>query len=306
MDEDRWERKRQRWERRWERRQRRWRSPRKHLVSGIVFIGIGFVFLLGNLGMIQVEEVFRFWPLLLILFGVIRLVERPDGYRESAGIFWIVIGLVFLAGSLGFLRVAVHDLWPVALIGVGALMLWRSSMARRQYGDGPGDFGERLGRKLDDLGERLGRAGDRFGEKLGGDSKASAGPDAGANPKTDTKPANENTASSNSVLSAMAILGGVERQNNCQDFRGGDVTAILGGCEIDLRGASITPPHEPVLEVFALWGGIEVRVPDDWTVISQVDPILGGFEDKTDQPKNESKRFVIRGSVVMGGIEVKN
>jgi len=107
-------------------------------------------------------------------------------------------------------------------------------------------------------------------------------------------------------LSATAILGGVKRVNNSQDFRGGDATAIMGGCEIDLRPASITPNHEPVLEVFAMWGGIEIRVPPDWTVISKVDPILGGFEDKTMPPKDESKRFVVRGSVVMGGIEVKN
>ena len=55
-----------------------------------------------------------------------------------------------------------------------------------------------------------------------------------------------------------------------------------------------------------MWGGIEIRVPPDWTVVSQVDPILGGFEDKTMPPKDESKRFIIHGSVVMGGIEVGN
>jgi predicted membrane protein len=108
------------------------------------------------------------------------------------------------------------------------------------------------------------------------------------------------------VLSATAVLGGVKRLNNSQDFRGGDATAIMGGCEIDLRAASITVPHEPVLEVFAMWGGIQIRVPPDWTVVSRVDPILGGFEDKTAQPKDESKRFVVRGTVVMGGVEVKN
>ena len=80
----------------------------------------------------------------------------------------------------------------------------------------------------------------------------------------------------------------------------------MGHCEIDLRPAGITDPNEPVLEVFALWGGIEVRVPADWTVISQVDPILGGFEDKTQPPKEETKRFIIRGPVIMGGIEVTN
>jgi hypothetical protein len=112
--------------------------------------------------------------------------------------------------------------------------------------------------------------------------------------------------SSNSIISSMAILGSVERRNNSQDFRGGNATAVMGRCEIDLRAAAITPPHEPVLEVFALWGGIEVRVPPDWTVVSHVDPIMGGYEDATQPPKEETKRFVIRGTVIMGGIEVTN
>src|SRR5947209_12079902 len=71
---------------------------------------------------------------------------------------------------------------------------------------------------------------------------------------------------SDSLFSASAVLGGLERRINSQDFRGGDVTAIMGGCQIDLRGASITPPNQAVLTVFALFGGIEIRIPDDWTI----------------------------------------
>src|SRR5207244_3107632 len=108
-----------------------------------------------------------------------------------------------------------------------------------------------------------------------------------------TKPHTEDrqpmAASSNSTISAMAILSGVERRTNSQDFRGSHATAFMGHCEIDLRTASIVTPNEPVLEVFSLWGMIEVRVPPDWTVVSQIDPIMGGYEDKTQPPKEESK-----------------
>ena len=181
-----------------------------------------------------------------------------------------------------------RDVWPVMLIGLGAFLLWRTSVVRRERTfepggttgtDGPSGAGSTAG---------IGGTDSTKGNAKAADDRSTA------------------STSSNSVLSAMAILGGVERRNNCQDFRGGDVTAIMGGCHIDLRGASITVPHEPVLEVFAMWGGIEIRVPPDWTVVSSVGPILGGYEDKTTPPKDDSKRFVVRGSVVMGGIEVKN
>ena len=80
----------------------------------------------------------------------------------------------------------------------------------------------------------------------------------------------------------------------------------MGRCEIDLRTASIMTPFQPVLEVFAMWGGVEIKVPTDWTIVSQVDPIMGGYEDDTLPPREASKRLVIRGLVIMGGIEVTN
>jgi predicted membrane protein len=249
------------------------RSPGTHLFSGALFIIVGAMFLLGNMGYLDIDEVVRFWPVILIGFGVVRLVEAEDNFAQSGGLFWIVVGGLFLLGSFRIIRLAVHDLWPVVLIGVGVLLLWRTMMNKR---------------------ERENLAASAASPGTG----ASSG---GSNPFVDT-----GATSSNSTLSATAILGGVERRNNSQDFRGGDVTAILGGCHIDLRTASITAPHEAKLEVYAMWGGIEIRVPADWTVVSQVAPILGGFEDKTLPPKDESKRLIVHGSVVMGGIEVGN
>src|SRR5262249_18024766 len=150
-----------------------------------------------------------------------------------AGIFWAVIGFLFLLGSFGIIRMTFRELWPILLIGIGALMLWRAVLVRR-----------------------------------GGPCLWNPGP-------ADAEgPAEANTTSSNSALSAKAILGGVERRIISQDFRGGDVTAIMGGCNLDFRSALIKPPNQAVLEVFALFGGIEIRVPEDWTVVSELEVIL--------------------------------
>ena len=59
--------------------------------------------------------------------------------------------------------------------------------------------------------------------------------------------------------------------------------------------------------MFALWGGIEIRVPPDWTVVSKITPILGGVDDKTRPPQGASRHcLVLRGFVVMAGVEIKN
>ena len=109
-----------------------------------------------------------------------------------------------------------------------------------------------------------------------------------------------------SIISAIAVLGGVVRKCNCKDFQGGELTAIMGGCEIDLREADIQS-EEAVINTFAWWGGIEIKVPEDWTVISKGFPLMGGFVDTT-RPHREGpkKRLVIQGFAIMGGVEIKN
>ncbi len=106
------------------------------------------------------------------------------------------------------------------------------------------------------------------------------------------------------TINATAILGGFERRIHSQDFRGGEVTAIMGGCALDMRGAQIQT--EAVINVFVMWGGITIKCPPDWTVILHGTPIMGGFTEKTTPPPDNSKRLIIRGYAIMGGVEVRN
>jgi hypothetical protein len=113
------------------------------------------------------------------------------------------------------------------------------------------------------------------------------------------KPGNDDA-----VVDIAAILGGYSRRIATPDFRGGEITAIMGGCELDLRQSGLR--DEAVLTVFAVCGGISLKVPPDWSVILQGTPILGGFEEKTIEPPDASKRLIIRGYAIMGGLEVRN
>jgi len=105
----------------------------------------------------------------------------------------------------------------------------------------------------------------------------------------------------------FALMGGFSRRNQSERFRGGDLFAMMGGIELDLNGA--TPADgQAVIEVFAMWGGIEIFVPDNWRVVSEAVPIMGAVQDSTrfadDQPL--AGTLVVRGLVMMGGVEVKN
>jgi hypothetical protein len=108
-----------------------------------------------------------------------------------------------------------------------------------------------------------------------------------------------------SMVSALAMLGGVNKVFRSQDFRGGELTALLGGCEVDLRPAGMQV-DEATLNVFTFWGGIELKVPEDWIVVNQGIPILGGVGDRTVPREGAQKRLVIRGFAIMGGVEIRN
>jgi predicted membrane protein len=112
------------------------------------------------------------------------------------------------------------------------------------------------------------------------------------------------TDDANSFIKAVAIMGGFKRMNNSQDFKGGELTAIMGGFELDLRDASIK--EEAIIDIFTMMGGMSMRIPEDWLVIFDVTPFMGGYDDKTRPPKESTKRLVIRGTTIMGGIEIKN
>ncbi|MFZ6658384.1 LiaI-LiaF-like domain-containing protein [Undibacterium sp. TJN19] len=102
----------------------------------------------------------------------------------------------------------------------------------------------------------------------------------------------------------VAVMSGNKMQNSSPDFKGGEINVVMGGVELDLRGASIQ--SEARLNVFAMWGGIVLKVPSDWTVVSHGTPLLGGFEDKTVPPMLTAKKLYITGYAIMGGVEIMN
>ena len=113
------------------------------------------------------------------------------------------------------------------------------------------------------------------------------------------------------TVNGMAVFGAFERKVTTQDFQGGQVTAIFGGIELDLRDADMQGT-EATLEINTIFGGSEIRVPDTWMVSYQGAPVFGGVEDKTSLRRSENpvdprrKMLIIVGAVVFGGMEIKN
>ncbi len=105
----------------------------------------------------------------------------------------------------------------------------------------------------------------------------------------------------------FSLLGGRERTITSQSFRGGKVTALFGGSQIDMRNAELAEGHN-VLDVFIMFGGTSLIVPPDWNVRVEVFSLLGGFGDKrysvVKVVPNPEKTLLIKGFVMFGGGEV--
>jgi predicted membrane protein len=105
------------------------------------------------------------------------------------------------------------------------------------------------------------------------------------------------------------VFSGGERQIVSQNFKGGKITAIFGGIELDLTKASLAPGISE-LEIACVFGGATLIVPDDWHVTIEVTPVLGGFSDSRKlspgRTVDPSKHLIVKGAVVFGGGEVKS
>jgi predicted membrane protein len=83
---------------------------------------------------------------------------------------------------------------------------------------------------------------------------------------------------------------------------------MFGGVEVDLRRAGMRG-DSAVIDVSAMFGGVEFKIPQNWAVVPSVAAIFGGFSNKSVQPSADApgvKRLYIKGSAVFGGVEVKN
>ena len=225
------------------------------LIWGALLILVGLAFLLDHMGIISIDHLWRFWPLILIVAGISNVMS-PE--RRFWGILLIAAGTLLQLNQLGIAHFGWADFWPVVLIAAGLMVIW-SSLASRKI--------------------------------------ITASPSGGGDPRL--------------TVNGVAIFSGLERRMTTQDFQGGHVTAIFGGIELDLTEANMQA-EEATLEVNAIFGGAEIRVPDSWQVSYRGGPIFGGVEDKTrirrpeDMAGGKPKVLHITGLVAFGGLEIKN
>lgn len=117
--------------------------------------------------------------------------------------------------------------------------------------------------------------------------------------------------SSNDFIDDISVLGGGTKIIQSKNFKGGEITAIFGGSEFIFKDAELSPDG-CIIDVFTMFGGSKLIIPDNWIVKSDMFSLFGGFNDKRiirpEEPEeNGSKNILyLKGLVIFGGMEIKS
>jgi hypothetical protein len=274
------------------------------LVAGVILVLLGLIYALDSFGILYAGDMIRFWPLILVGIGLTRILQARWPEQRMGGFVLFGIGAVLLLWTLHVVWFRPRQVWPVVLLLVGGSLIWRAIGRRPTAVGNPGPAGaanpaERvLAGAREELADWRERSSPQRGEVAGSE---------GERPRAEGF-LSANMEGAGSYLNEFAIMGGGDRIVRSQDFRGGEVTAIMGGFAIDLRGAAIAG-DSATINVFTLWGGVELKVPEDWSVVISAVPILGGTTNSARafrQGDAAAKTLIVKGTAIMGGIEVKN
>lgn len=104
------------------------------------------------------------------------------------------------------------------------------------------------------------------------------------------------------AVSVTVLFSGQELANTSAQFRGGTVTALFGGVDLDLVRA--VPAPEAELTVTTMFGGVDLTVPDDWRVVIDGPAIFGGFDNAATVSDPRAPTLKVRAFAMFGGIEI--
>ncbi len=218
----------------------------KRSIVGIVIILIGLCYLFDTMGLIDADDIFgTYWPLILILFGGIMLLDRST--RNSFGVVLVILGIFYQVKMFGwfFEGVDIWNLvWPAIIIIVGFWFIFPKK--KQSY--------------------------------------------------------------SIDALNHTVLFSGADIINTSQNFCGGELTAIFGGLDVDLRQTTISSNETIVIDAFTAFGGIDIKVPQDWRVEMRGFPLFGGWDNKRSANKvgaEVTQVVIVKCLILFGGISIK-
>jgi len=272
--------------------------PRNNVFAGLVLLAVGALLLLRQIGFPFPYWLFS-WPMILIAVGIFIGVRHD--FKNPGWLIMVGIGGFFLFDQVFMDLSLKRFIAPIIIGGIGIMLILNPNRRRRTGGKRSTLLESYIDR------DEQNRFETDISERSG---STSTGPTSSVPGGTTT------TAGSNSYgytgddyLNEVAIFGGVKRQVFTKDFKGGRVSAVFGGAELNFVNADIR--GRTVLELNNIFGGTKLVIPSSWAVKQEISAIFGGIEDRRQQVPgtpgtDPEKILVIRGTCLFGGLEIRN
>lgn len=120
---------------------------RRQVLWGLLLIGLGVAFLLDQLDIYEVERLWHYAPLLLVVAGINQTIGYPSAREFVNGLWTVFIGLWLFAVFEGLFGLTWFNSWPLFII-VGGIGMAVRPIAERRFGTHRGQtrqggFGEK-------------------------------------------------------------------------------------------------------------------------------------------------------------------
>ncbi|MBS1662557.1 MAG: hypothetical protein JST68_16055 [Bacteroidetes bacterium] len=267
--------------------------------AGLFLLAVGGVLLLNQMGFPIPQWIFS-WHILLMALGL--FIGLRHNFRGAGWLILLAIGGIYTIQDFNPEYELHRFIWPGTLMLVGLIIILRPGR-HRYHGEWEHDWRNRSARWQ----RRYER---RYGQPYTAETDATGvnnpNPNASSTGASTSAFGSSQSYTADDFIDTTSIFGGVHKKIVSKNFKGGDITTMLGGTEIDLTQADFTGTVR--LDVTQIMGGTKIIVPPHWEVRSEVTAVFAGFEDKRQQPAmtNPDKILVIQGTSIFGGIELKN
>ena len=243
---------------------------------GLLLLIVGGLFMANNVFDIEINAYLINWKTIVLLFGAIIFVTGDD--KTFGALVMAFAGIALYSDYIGVsLGTALGDYWPVFLIimGLGAILksIFPSKKSKKEF---------EMHFSSDDFDDTCRK-----------------------------KPPAQGTSEQNDrdYMDDYVMFRSIEESNYAQNFKGGKLSAVFAGVVIDLRGAKLSEGRNE-LQLFQAFSGVELIIPEDWKVVTDTSVIFGGIDDQRHASNKDNveqnKILEIKGTIVFGGLELKN
>jgi predicted membrane protein len=111
---------------------------------------------------------------------------------------------------------------------------------------------------------------------------------------------------SEDYINSAAFFSGITKKVVSKNFKGASISSVFGGNEVNLTQADFT--GEAIMDVTCVFGGVNLIIPANWKIKSDLTSVFGGIDDQRPivlgESMDETKTLILKGACVFGGIEI--